>query len=334
MGCTFLKTGPTIPCAEKNYVPDEVPFRTKPQIALELVDHSLAAGVRVKAWAFDEFYGRDGAFLDGLEERHQAFAAEVPVHFHVWLQKPKVLHVGPKRRRPTKHPRVARRRPSGEVRKLLKYSPAFRQQAWQRYRIKDTHKGPEVWEVKWAVCWRKHAHGLPGRRHCLIVARNVMTGELKYFIANRVPGEPGVTLRWLLRVAFGRWSVESCFREAKEELGMDHYEVRGWRCVHRHFYVTQLSHLFCARVRQEYDVSTGEPSDRLTVEQVRSAMNIWLSAADLKSEVRKQRYEQELAKQSYYQRRNAQACKSHKKTRITDLRTLGIDVDKTKSCIT
>ena len=79
------------------------------------------------------------------------------------------------------------------------------------------------------------------------VARNVLTGEMKYFLSNRVPGERGVTLRRLLCVAFCRWSVESCFREAKEERGLDHYEVRGWRCVHRHFYVTQLkSPILCS----------------------------------------------------------------------------------------
>jgi SRSO17 transposase len=320
--------------AEKNYVPEEVPFRTKPQIALRLVDRSLAAGIVVKAWTFDEFYGRERAFLDGLEARGQVFVAEIPVNFHGWLTKPQILHVGPKRCRPTKHPRVARRRPSCEVRNLLKYSPVFRKQTWQRYRIKDTDKGPEVWEIKWAEFWRKEERGLPGRRHCLIVARNVLTEEVKFFLANRMPGDGGVTLRWLLCVAFGRWSVESCFRQAKEELGMDHYEVRGWRCIHRHFYVTQLSHLFCARVRQEYDQSEGKPSERLTIEQVRSAVNTWLSIFDLKPAARKERYQEELDKQEYYQRRNAQARKSHTKTRIATLLDLEIDPDKIKSCIT
>ena len=86
-----------------------------------------------------------------------------------------------------------------------------------------------------------------------------------------MPGERGVTLRWLLRVAFCRWSVESCFREAKEELGLDHYEVRGWRGVHRHMYLTQLSHLFCARMRQKFDrgAMRDDPLEHLTVEQVR-----------------------------------------------------------------
>lgn len=312
-------------------------FRTKPQIALGLIDRALANGVRVAAWTFDELYSRDSKFLDGLELRQQAFVAEVAVDFHGWVQEPKILRNAPKnskkRGRCKHYPRVARRRPSCEVRNLVKYSPVFRDQSWQRYRIKDTDKGPEVWEIKWAVFWRKGDDGLPGRRHCLIVARNVLTGEMKYFVANRVPGERGITLRWLLRVAFGRWSIESCFREAKEELGMDHYEVRGWRCVHRHFYVTQLSQLFCARVRQEYDDPASEQLDRLTIEQVRSAMNTWLTAADLPSAKRHEVYQEELEKERYYQRRNKQARQSHTKTRIRRLSALGIDVDQIKSCI-
>lgn len=306
-------------------------FRTKPQIALELVDRALANGIRVAAWTFDEFYGRDYKFLDGLEERKQVFVAEVPVAFHGWLRRPHLLFTGPKGG-PTKHPRVARRDASSQVRHLASYSPVFRDQRWQRYRIKDTNKGPEVWEIKWAVFWRKGEHGLPGRRHSLIVARNVLTGEVKYFLCNRVPGEAAITLRWLLQVAFNRWSVESCFREVKEELGLDHYEVRGWRCVHRHFFITQLCHLFCARIRQEYDQSDSEPSARLTVEQVCSAMNTWLSAADLKPQARTARCRIEQEKQSYHQRRNAQARKSHAKTKIRKLHDLGIDPDRIKSC--
>ena len=223
-----------------------------------MIDRALGHGVRVWAWTFDELYGRDTAFLDGLEERGQVFVGEVPANFHGWVIRPRVLRDGPlpRRGRQRKYPRLARGQRSSEVQNLLRYSPAFRERTWQRYRIKDTERGSEVWEVKWAVFWRKGSNGLPGRRHCLIVARNVLTNEVKYFVSNRVPGERGITLRRLLRVAFGRWSVESCFRQAKEELGLDHYEVRGWRCLHRHFYLTQLSHLFCARMRQKFDAAT------------------------------------------------------------------------------
>ena len=324
-------------------MPDDIEFRTKPQIALNQIDGALSNGVRVSAWTFDELYGRDGKFLDGLESRRQVFVGEIPTNFHGWVQKPRVLRSAPKtsgKRGPSKkYPRVARRRPSSEVCNLLTYSPVFREQSWQRYRIKDTTNGPEVWEVKWAAFWRKDEAGFPTRRHCLIVARNVLTGEVKYFLSNRVPGERNpitgkcVTLRWLLRVAFGRWSIESCFREGKEELGLDHYQVRGWRCVHRHFYVTQLSHLLCARVRQEFDQASEVDMDPLSIEQVRSAMNVWLDAVDMPPSCRRQRFKDELENHQYHQRRRKQARTSHTKTRIARLTELGIDVDKVKSCI-
>ena len=311
-----------------------------------MIDRALGNGVCVSAWTFDELYGRDGKFLDALEQRRQVFVGEIPANFHGWVQKPEILEEGPKNRRGGRlkqYPRLAAGHHSSEVRNLIKHSPVFRKQSWQPYRIKDTDKGPVVWEVKWAVFWRKDEDGLPTRRHCLIVARNVLTGEVKYFLSNRVPGERNpvtggcITLPGLLRVAFGRCSIESCFREGKEELGMDHYEVRGWRCLHRHFYITQLSHLFCARMRLECDTGSGgehdRASDRVTVEQIRSATNVWLDAADLPPSSRRRRFEEERDKQQYHQRRNQQARRSHWKTRLELLRAVGIDVGKIKSCI-
>lgn len=307
-----------------------------------MIDRTLANGVRVSAWTCDELYGRSGPFLDALEERRQMFVAEIPTNFHAWARKPKELHAGPDpsgRGRPKGYPRLAAGFHSSEVRNLAQHSPLFRKQSWQRYEIKKTDKGSQVWEVKWGLVWRKDRQGFPGRRQCLIATRNVLTGEEKYFLANRLPGERNpvtgrpVTLRFLLRVAFGRCSIESCFRQAKEELGMDHYEVRGWRCLHRHFYVTQLSHLFCARLRQQYAETSGEEGDGLTAEQIRGAINVWLEVQDLPAAARRRRYQTELDKQSYYQRRNEQARRSHTKTRLKQLHELGIDPSRIKSCV-
>jgi SRSO17 transposase len=315
---------------------------------VELIDRALSNGVVVKAWTFDELYGANGPFLNALEERGQIFVAEVPSTFYGWTRRPPLTsrpakkqgkssqHKNKKRDRSGKaNVRAKAGHAASQVRNLAKYSSVFQTQSWQKYLIKDTQKGPEVWRVKWAVFWRKNELGLPGRRHTLIVARNALTGEVKYFVSNRVPGEKGVTLRWLLRVAFGRWSVEAVFREAKDELGLDHYEARGWRCVHRHFFLTQLSHLFCAKTRQELDTAPQtEDGLRLSLEQVRSAMNTWLQAADLKPTAKTERYEKELQKQRYHQKRNRQAHMSHTKTRCKRLARLGIDVDKIKSCKT
>jgi SRSO17 transposase len=319
-------------------VPEDVVFRTKPQIALDLIDRALASGVRVRAWTFDELYGRDSAFLDGLEERGQVFVGEVPTNFRGWMKKPYVLRRGPasprRRGRKKTYPRLASGSVSCEVQNLLRYSPAFRQQGWQRYRVKDTTRGPEVWEVKWAVFWRKTNGGLPSRRQGLLVARNVLTGEVKYFVSNRVPGERGISLRWLLRVAFGRCSVEDCFRQAKEELGLDHYEVRGWRCVHRHFYLTQLSHLFCARLRQKFDEQSvrDDSLEPLSMEEVRRAVNVWLQATTMPSR-QTERLQKELDRQRYYEKRRKQSRRSHTKTRKARLKELGIHAERIRNCL-
>lgn len=97
--------------------------------------------------------------------------------------------------------------------------------------------------------------------------------------------------------------------------------------------LTQLSHLFCARVRQEYDAAPSDEADRLSVEQVRSAMNVWLDSADLPPKCRRARFEKEQVQQQYYQQRSKQARVSHTKTRRLRLSELGIDVDRIKSCL-
>ena len=288
------------------------------------------------AWTADELYGRDGAFLDGLDDRKEAFVIEVPPDAHVWLTKPKVLKKPPRNAvgRPKKYPRFCKRdRKGSEVRNLAKYSPAFHEQPPQQYCIKETHRGSEVWEIRWKTCWRKtHTSDLVSTQCTLIVARNVLTDETKYFLSNRVAGRDGWSLRKLLRVAFGRWPIEDCFREAKEELGLDHFECRGWRCIHRHLYVTILSQLFCATVRKKLspseDVFSGE---LLTMEQVRRAANVFVGSLGLPPRCRQERYQQESSRQQYYSKRNRQAAKSHHKTRLKRLSQLGIDPKKIKS---
>lgn len=257
------------------HIPDEVVFRTKLQIALEQVRRALGNGIRVAMWTFDAFYGRDSAFLDGLEELGQNYVAQVPCDFTGWLHEPRVLlrptprdmRRGGRRR----YPRLARQAlPACEVQNLVRYSRVFTQQPWMPWRVRDGERGPMVWEVKHAPFYRKHSDGLPGRMHYLIVARNVLnTEEVKYFVANGVPGRKGVTLGRLLKGGFSRWPIERVFQQAKDELGLDHVEMRGWRAIHRHLYITQLTHLFCARERQRLREkkrknNTGLMSDRGT----------------------------------------------------------------------
>lgn len=310
-------------------------FQTKPQIAIDLIDRALANGVRVAWWTCDELYGHDSQFLDALEARQQRFVAEIPCNTRVWTTKLQVITKDPRAGRhspgrPPQTPRIAHCVTPSEVRQLLKHSPKFYLQSWQHYRIKETHQGPEVWQIKHLTVWRQTSEQLPSTRCTLIAAKNARTGELKFFLANGTVGEDGVTLRGLLRVAFSRWVIEAEFRVAKEELGLDHFEVRGWHCIHRHFYITGLSFLLCSRLRQAFD---HKGTQQLTIEQVRRCLNTWLTYHDLPQPLREEKFQQELNHQRYYQRRNTQAIQSHTQTRIQLYLDLGIHVDNIKSCI-
>lgn len=240
-------------------VPDEVVYRKKTDMALQQVGRALGNGIRFSALTFDEFYGRDRAFLDGLDALGQDYVGEVPADFTGWLHPVRLLQ----RPTPAQSHKKGRKRhfpclprkalPACEVRNLARYSPVFAKQRWKRFRIKDGEKGPVVWQVKSARFYRQHGqHGLPGPAHTLIVARSVLDpSEVKYFLSNRVVGSPEVRLEWWLWVAFSRFPIERCFEIGKRELGMDHFEVRSWQAIHRHFYISQLSQLFCARVHHQ-----------------------------------------------------------------------------------
>jgi SRSO17 transposase len=218
-------------------IPETVAYRPKWRIALELLDRAAGNGVSFRWLTFDEGYGGKPEFLRELGQRGQRYVAEVPSSFRGWAKPPR-LRPGPRRLR------VAR--PPSSVADLLRYSPALRRQAWQRFRVKDGHKGPMVWEVKHVRFHVPTEDGDPSRPMHLIVARNVLKPEeVKYFVSN-APAQ--TRLETLLLVAFARWHVERCFEDEKTELGFDHYEGRQYRGLCRHQALTAVTHLFLARV--------------------------------------------------------------------------------------
>lgn len=232
-------------------IPDDVEYRPKWRIALDLYDHAIGNGIVFDWLACDEGYGGKPPFLRELDARGQIFVAEVPTTFTGWTSSPKVTE-RPFRRskgRGRKTPRlVAGSRPAMSVRDMLKYSPALRDQEWVPYHVKDGEKGPLVWEVKHTMITMKDENGLPGIRCHLIIARNVLDpDEIKFFVSN-APAETSVGT--LLLVAFSRWRVERCFQDQKQEVGLDQWEGRRWLGLKRHLILTSISYLFLARVRE------------------------------------------------------------------------------------
>lgn len=248
-------------------IPDDVVYRPKWQIALELYDQARANGVSFDWLTFDEGYGSKPLFLQGLRDRNQDFVAEVPVTFSCWARVPRSTD-RPYRRstrgRSRKTPRLVAGSQPSSVRDLLTHSPKLRDQAWARYHVKDGQKGPLVWEVKHTRVTMKDDSGMPGMPLHLMVARNPLDhDEVKFFVSN---ASAETRVETLLLVAFSRWRVERCFQDQKQEIGLDQWEGRHYRGLKRHLILSCVSYLFLARVRErlrgEKSGADGVPSAR------------------------------------------------------------------------
>jgi SRSO17 transposase len=235
-------------------IPDEVVYRPKWQIGLDQLRRAKANGIRLAWLTFDEWYGEKGPFLRGLDELGQNYVGEVPASFTVWTKPPAILH----RRHASdragragqRHRLKVKNNPPIEVRNVSGYSPLFRRENWQTYHVKDGHKGPMVWHAKRIRVWLKGPDGLPTGPHHLLVTINALNPqEVKYFISNAPEGTP---IETLLLVAFSRWKIERMFEDGKDELGMDHFEVRKFRSVRRHLILSCVSYLFLAEFHQQH----------------------------------------------------------------------------------
>jgi SRSO17 transposase len=223
------------------HIPDDVAFRTKWEIGLDQLASAMRNGVRFAWVTFDEEYGRVPWFWFGLDALGQRGIGEVPKDFSCWPTRPhcRSLHAA----------HAARR-----VDNVCRHSPVFTEQPWQRMRIKDTTRGPAVWDVKAA---RVHLldivenAGAPGqptdRQYWLIVARNPVSREIKYFVSN---GAASASLTELLQAAFARWHVEKWFERAKQEAGFGAFEVRTYSSLIRHWLCSRLVMYFLAAQTQ------------------------------------------------------------------------------------
>jgi SRSO17 transposase len=141
---------------------------------------------------------------------------------------------------------------------VCRYSPVFRDQPWQRVRIKETTRGAAVWEVKTARVHLVDSSTRPSRptdrQYWLIVARNPATEEIKYFVSN-APGN--AKLETMLIAAFARWHVELWFERAKQETGLGAFEVRTYTSLMRHWLCSRLAMYFLA---EETERLRGEKS--------------------------------------------------------------------------
>jgi len=227
-------------------IPDEVVYRPKWQIALDLLDRTMANGVSFKYLVADEVYGRCEEFRTGVDGRGLSYVVEVNCSQIGWVRRPREAHpdaysgFGRPPTKPRLSPGTAAPR---RVDRLWKRGGP----SWQLFHIKNTQKGPVVWEAR-AVRFFPCEDKLPGRQCWLILARNVLDGEVKYFLSNAPDDTP---VEVLLHVAFSRWHIERIFQDGKGEVGLDHFEVRRYLPLIRHLVLSMVSFLFLMQQTQQ-----------------------------------------------------------------------------------
>ena len=222
-------------------IPDELTFRPKWKIGIDQIERAIGNGIRFAYFTFDEDYGRIPEFWFELDRLGQRGIGEVPKDFYCWTTPPQCRSLR------------GEHRPK-RVDNLLTHSPMFRQQPWRTVRIKDTTRGPILWQVKTGRIrlpdrqGRQRTPSVPtDREYWLIVARNKKTGEVKYFVSN---APPETDLKTLLVVAFARWHVEKWFERGKQEAGFGAFEVRTYTSLLRHWLSARIAMLFLARQTQ------------------------------------------------------------------------------------
>jgi SRSO17 transposase len=179
-----------------------------------MLERAVAAGVPFAWFTADEAYGQNPGLRDWLEEQRISYVMAVPV------SEPCATSAGKIRA-----DALAARVPAG---------------GWQVLSCGDGSKGPRLYE--WALI------GLDGPGHQLLVRRALTPNakgelELAFFLCS---APAGTTLAELAAVAGARWAIEDCFAEAKNETGLDHYQVRRYRAWYRHVTLSMLAHAFLA----------------------------------------------------------------------------------------
>jgi len=215
-------------------VPEEIVFATKPAIALGQIRQALADGVPAGVVLGDAGYGDETGFRVGVGECGLDYVLGIRSGTSVWPPGTAPLPPAPwsgQGRPPTRVRRSPEHQPVS-VKNLAQTLPrqAWRQVTWREgsqaalssrfaaQRVRPAHRDTlrtEPWPEEWLLIeWPKGAKE-----------------PTKYWLSNLPPRTP---LRHLVHTAKARWLIERDYQELKQEIGLGHYEGRGWRGFHHH----------------------------------------------------------------------------------------------------
>ena len=253
---------------KKCKVPDDVVFQTKLQIATSQIEDALQAGVPLDIILADAAYGNDTAFRDRVSDLDLPYCVGVQPNTSVWAPGTEPLPPGPYKgtgRPPKRLRRDEDHRPvsvkdlalslpksayttvtwrEGTKGKLQSRFAAIRVVPAHRDNRKTTIRPPEWLLIEWPADEK---------------------APTKYTFST-LP--PTVTLEELVRTTKERWRVERDYQELKDEIGLGHYEGRGWRGFHHHATLCIAAYAFLMRERLFSPSGQTEAQSQIAVPEV------------------------------------------------------------------
>jgi len=229
-------------------IPPEVTYRTKTNLALELVKQAIAWDVPRGTVLADSFYGNDFSFRAALREQHVDYAVAVEPTTVAWTEDPNQVPVAAsaKTGRPRQYPKLADLPPAISLEKLARQ---LAKKAWRTVTWRVGTKGPQRSRFALTPVWAAHkwlaqAHPVRMREWLLIEWPEGAAAPSDYWMLWRANKNDAPPLLRAVRTARGRWPIEQDYRELKEELGLDHFEGRGWPGWHHHVTLVTLAFAF------------------------------------------------------------------------------------------
>jgi len=247
---------------ERAKVPDDVVFKEKWRLALDLIDRAKKWGIAPGVVSADAAYGDVTAFREGVGGRGLRYMMRVSSTLKGWTEpvRPPRRKARSRRGRPPSRYDYGGAPPPETVKAVALSLPAS---AWKDVRWREGSRGPMV--SRFAATRFQPSHGhtqgvAPQPEQWLIIQwPSDEDAPTKYWLSD-LPRDYG--LRRLVRQANARWRVELDYREMKDELGLDQYEGRSWAGWHHHVTLTMMAHAF------------------LTLERLRAKKNFWVGLPD------------------------------------------------------
>jgi SRSO17 transposase len=236
-------------------VPSEIRFQTKPEIALEQIRSAVEREIPAAPVLADAGYGNDTAFRDGISELGLLYVVGIQSSVTVWppgaapLPKRKWKGIG----RPTKLLRRNGQHAPMAVRALAISLPSS---AWKMVRWREGSGKPlrsRFAALRIRPAHRDYWNSEPHRQEWLLIEWPKQESEPTKYWFSTLPAH--TMLPDLVRLAKHRWIIERDYQELKQELGLGHYEGRGWRGFHHHATLCIAAYGFLVAERSRFSPS-------------------------------------------------------------------------------